>query len=739
MRARLDDTIAIENNPALFGSDRQPGLISLSADKQGKLMAYRRDLAGALHKEEVSFRPFLWLSDLGLLAGIADLSFTTTPLAGDNFYRHLVSTDSWPELKAVSDHIVQASGRYASHPESPQLYLVDPTTGYLLSTGRTYFNSMAFEDVVTLFIKVYTRGQVLADPGEDPQAIHAVALQLGLDGELHLLEGDDEAQILWRLTGNVKKLDPDVICGHGLFKADLDAVNRRCKALKVKLDWGREGERLSNRRARMMVAEKQLDYQRFSSPGRELCDLWILSVLHDVSGREMTGFDLDEVAEHFDLPHGGHLDTLEQRAIKDLRAISTLYRTLAYPYFLQAQVFPLTYESVIWRGNATRINYLFLREYYRRGHSVPAKPEVVPFAGGLTAQEHEGCAYGVYHCDVASLYPSLIIAYDLSPQGDDLHIFKGMLSDLREFRLLAKEKQKGAETEAERRFFGGLQTTFKILINSFYGYLGFGQGHFADYQKAAEVTRLGRELLLKMMDWLKAKQARILEVDTDGIYFVPSEAFASTAWIAELDAEFPTGVSVEFDGRYRGMYCHKMKNYALLEDNGSLVMRGSGLRSRATEPFLRSFIEELIRDTLAHGPGQGDRVYESYQSRLANADLSVLEVAKTESLIDSPAAYAKKIEKGGRNRAAVYEIALATERRYMAGDSIAYYVTGEKATVTVYNHCKRIEDFDAGQPDLNVKYYLKKLKDTYKKFSEVLNAEPLRSPVPYEELPQPTH
>jgi DNA polymerase I len=739
MRARLDDTIAIENNPALFGSDRQPGLISLSADKQGKLMAYRRDLDGTLHKEEVSFRPFLWLSDLGLLAGIADLSFTTTPLAGDNFYRHLVSTDSWLELKAVSDHIVQASGRYASHPESPQLYLLDPTTGYLLSTGRTYFNSMAFEDVVTLFIKVYTRGQVLADPGEDPQAIHAVALQLGLDGELHLLEGDDEAQILWRLTGNVKKLDPDVICGHGLFKADLDAVNRRCKALKVKLDWGREGERLSNRRARMMVAEKQLDYQRFSSPGRELCDLWILSVLHDVSGREMTGFDLDEVAEHFDLPHGGPLDTLEQRAIKDLRAISTLYRTLAYPYFLQAQVFPLTYESVIWRGNATRINYLFLREYYRRGHSVPAKPEVVPFAGGLTAQEHEGCAYGVYHCDVASLYPSLIIAYDLSPQGDDLHIFKGMLSDLREFRLLAKEKQKGAQTEAERRFFGGLQTTFKILINSFYGYLGFGQGHFADYQKAAEVTRLGRELLLKMMDWLKAKQARILEVDTDGIYFVPSEAFASTAWIAELDAEFPAGVSVEFDGRYRGMYCHKMKNYALLEDNGSLVMRGSGLRSRATEPFLRSFIEDLIRDTLAHGPGQGDRVYESYQSRLANADLSVLEVAKTESLIDSPAAYAKKIEKGGRNRAAVYEIALATERRYMAGDSIAYYVTGEKATVTVYNHCKRIEDFDAGQPDLNVKYYLKKLKDTYKKFSEVLNAEPLRSPVPYEELPQPTH
>lgn len=740
MRARLDDTLAIDSNPALFGADRRPGLVSLAADtKTGRLVAYRRD-EGGLSSEEVGFTPFLWLSDRHILDGKTDLNATITELAGQNFYRYLVTAPSWPQLKAISDHIAKASGHYASHPESPQLYLNDPATGYLLSTGRTFFNSLAFEDVVPLFLRVYTRGQVLADPGDDPQAIHAVALQLGLDGDLHLIEGDDEAQILWRLTGNVKKLNPDVMCGHGLFKADLEAVNRRCKALKVKLDWGRDGERLSNRRARMMVAEKQLDYQRFSCPGRELCDLWILSVLHDVSGREMSSFELEDVAEHFHLETGAHGDSMEARAGKDLRAISTLYRSMAYPYFLQAQVFPLTYESVMWRGNATRINYLFLREYYRRGHSVPGKPEVVPFAGGLTAQDHEGCAFGVYHCDVASLYPSLIIAHDLSPRGDELQIFKGMLTDLRHFRLLAKDKQKAAASEAERRFFGGLQTTFKILINSFYGYLGFGQGHFADYEKAAEVTRLGRELLTRMMDWLKAKGARILEVDTDGIYFVPSAEFASTAWIEELDAQFPKGVSVEFDGRFRAMYCHKMKNYALLEDDGTLVLRGSGLRSRATEPFLRSFIEDLIRETLAHGPGQGERVYGDYEKRLAEGRIPVLELAKTESLIDSPAAYAKKIEKGGRNRAAVYELALGSGRKYLAGDLIAYYVTGDKATVTVYNHCKRIEDCDpSGPSDVNTKYYLKKLKDTYKKFAPILDAEPLRSAVPYEQLPGPTH
>ena len=734
MRARLDDSLAIEDNPALFGSQRQVGLVSISSDRDGALTAYRRSAQGELSSQPVSFSPFLWISELDVLRGFEGVE--VQPLEGDNVYRYLVTAPDWSTLKAASDHIAKVSGLYATHPDSPQLFLVDPITQYLMATGQTYFNSMAFEDVVTLFLRVYTRGEVLADPGEDPAAIHAVALQLGLDGELHLLEGEEE-QILWRLTGNIKKLDPDTICGHGLFKSDLEAVNRRCKALKVKMDWGRQGERLTNRRARMTVAEKQLDYQRFQAPGRELADLWILSVLHDVSGREMTGFDLEEVAEHFGLATGKREQSLQARAQADLQAISGLYRGLAYPYFLQAQIFPLAYESVMWRGNATRINYLFLREYYRRGHSVPSKPEVVPYAGGLTAQEHEGCAYGVYHCDVASLYPSLILAHDLSPAGDSLKIFHAMLSDLRRFRLLAKDKQRASVDEAERRFFGGLQTTFKILINSFYGYLGFGQGHFADFEQAAEVTRLGRELLTTMMDWLRQQEAKILEVDTDGIYFVPSSKFADNRWISELDALFPDGVQVEFDGRYRAMYCHKMKNYALLEDDGTLMMRGSGLRSRALEPFLREFIEALIRTALLGGEVAG--VLDEFQQKLSSGGFGVSDLAKTETLIDSPAAYSKKIAGGGRNRAAVYELALASSRKYQAGESLSYYVTGEKATVTVYDHSKRVEDFDPEVLDVNLKYYTKKLKDTYKKFSPILQAPALTSPVPYEELPAPTH
>ena len=738
MQVRLDDTIDIQKNPTLFGAHRNPGLVNVSSDRKGVLTTYRR-VGDDVQSETVEgFRPFLWLSDPTLLKGL-QVEVECRPLAGKNYFSHLVTAADWSDIKEASGHIADACGHYAGHPLSAQLFVSDQPTQYLLATGQTYYNKMALDEVKTLALRVYTETDLSDDPGDDPERIVAVGLLVGGSDECIVIEEEDESKLLWRLRGNLKKIDADLIVGHQLFNRDLDRINTRCKKHKVKQDFGRQEARLSGRRTRMMVAEKTLDYRRFQLGGREFADSWILSILHDVSGREMMGYDFEDVTENFQLPRGTSKDPLVKRIETDLGSLLELHRRLIYPYFLQSQIFGLSFENVILRGNATRINHLFLREYYRLDHSIPQKPDVVDFAGGLTAQEHSGCAYGVYHCDVASLYPSLIVSQNLGPAKDELTIFTGLLETLRDFRLLTKARQREARSPSEAAFFGNLQTTFKILINSFYGYLGFGQGNFADFERAAEVTQQGRQLLKDMMAWLKSKGAAILEVDTDGIYFVPSREFSTVAWIEELNSTLARGVQVEFDGRFPGMYCHKMKNYALLEDDGNLILRGSGLRSRALEPFLRRFIEDLIRTSLHEGVQARESVLKRYEEEIKSGQLGVDDLAKTETLIDSPTTYAKKIEKGGRNRAAVYELALASEKRYRSGQSISYYVIGDKATVTVYNHCKRVDDYKDEEPDINVKYYLKKLKQTFKKFEPILASEEIRSPIPYADLPLPTH
>lgn len=214
-------------------------------------------------------------------------------------------------------------------------------------------------------------------------------------------------------------------------------------------------------------------------------------------------------------------EAFRQRALCGVRETRALSELLSASYFIQAQIFPYNYQDVIVRGNATRINALFLREYFRQRHSIPELPMVRAFEGGYTDIFFTGVAHNVWHCDVASLYPSIMLKFDCFPVTDQSQIFRHLLTDLRTFRLEAKAEMRAEKDPAKQHHLQALQNTFKILLNSFYGYLGFAQGNFADFDAAARVTQIGRDLLKKMIDWLGNRGAQVIEVDTDGIYFVP--------------------------------------------------------------------------------------------------------------------------------------------------------------------------------------------------------------------------
>src|SRR5258708_8381769 len=159
---------------------------------------------------------------------------------------------------------------------------------------------------------------------------------------------------------------------------------------------------------------------------------------------------------------------------------------------------------------------------------------------------------------------------------------------------------------AKQRHFHALQNAFKILINSFYGYLGFAQGHFADFDAAARVTQIGRDLLKKMMEWRNAHGAKVIEVDTDGIYFVPPDKVDINELQKGLAKELPPGIDVEIDEQFEAMFSYKAKNYALLTKDGDVIIKGGALKSRGLEKFQRVFLEEMIK-LIMHGKQEAVR------------------------------------------------------------------------------------------------------------------------------------
>jgi DNA polymerase elongation subunit (family B) len=282
--------------------------------------------------------------------------------------------------------------------------------------------------------------------------------------------------------------------------------------------------------------------------------------------------------------------------------------------------------------------------------------------------------------------------------------------------------------ESKRNYYNALQQVFKVLINSFYGYLGTPLHNFSDPEIAAEVTRLGRVTIRNMIDLLVSEGAQPVEIDTDGIYFKPPDGCLNEASERELvqriSRQLPEGIDVELDGRYRSMFAYKTKNYAVQEYNGEIIIKGSGLRSRGIEPYLREFIREAVELLLNSKAELVEQLFGRYITRLRMRDLDVAWIARSETLNESVESYREKVRSGKRNRSAVFEIALASEKPFRAGDRISYYIGGSDRDAAAYEQCHPVTGFDPKHPDINVPYYIDKLRHVKKRFEPFLPQEP---------------
>src|SRR5262249_8287494 len=584
-----------EKNRLLFGADLTPRIVAIELGEPGTVKVYRREPDGSTVGDVEPFHPFVWAD-----SDVVDLGIESEKLQGDLKYGGLIRVDRWKELIALRNGLKGAGRDFFA--------FTDPVQHYLTASSRTLFKDLPFEELKRMQLEVLSIVPTIRDDPGDKDRVISIALSENTGWEELIVVDpknaeESERSALRRLTALIKERDPDVIEGHNLFRSDLPYLVGRAKKLKTKLDWGRSGGFLRSRPSRLQIAEKTIDYPKFTIDGRHFVDTFLLAQFYDVGMRSLAGFERSDVARHFDLCDSEQISSLtgkeleraylddseifHRRALCGIRETRALSDLLSPSYFIQAQIFPYNYQDVIVRGNATRINALFLREYFRQRHSIPELPMPRGFEGGYTDIFFTGVARNVWHCDIASLYPSVMLQFECFPATDQLQIFRHLLTDLRTFRLEAKAQMRAEKGPAQQHHLQALQNTFKILLNSFYGYLGFAQGHFADFDAAARVTQIGRDLLKKMIEWLNAHGAQVIEVDTDGIYFVPPENFSVDNLQKALAKELPPGIDVEIDEQFDAMFSYKAKNYALLTRDGDVIIKGGALKSRGLEKFQR--------------------------------------------------------------------------------------------------------------------------------------------------------
>ncbi|HZT05682.1 MAG TPA: DNA polymerase domain-containing protein [Chloroflexota bacterium] len=738
-------TTGSDRRSLLFGRDDTPGIVSVAASRHGKARVWRR-VGGEVVCEEERFPNWFFLAHRELADGlpVVDLgpeALESTPsvpdgsvglvrLRGANTFQYLVLTD---QLDAVEQQIVDTIHRRhddgsLEEPISELMYVRPVVEQYLTITGRTYYGGMTYADIRRLQFDFETTGL-----GVGQDRIFMVSIK-DSDGFAMLLDTAemDEAELIRRLVAIIRERDPDVIENHNIFDFDIRFLIKRAQTLGVPLPLGRDGSEFFESRDTVKIGAANQPFTRYSLAGREIIDTLHATRRYSAIQRDLRSSGLKEAARYFGIAmddreyvDGAEIwnvfqqdpERVRRYCMDDVEEVDRLSQILLAPAFALASMVPKPFERIATAGTGQGlIEPLLVRAYVAAGHSLPIGRASGTFAGGATGLFTTGIIGNVVKADVASLYPSIMLADRIGPANDEIGAFLGLLEELTTLRLMHKRAARGEGADDARAFHDAMQSAMKVLINSFYGSLGASFALFCDTAAAERVTARGREILRLLLDELRTRGATLIEADTDGVLFsMPPHPQGGTwthddelALIEDVARAMPTGIQVEHDGRYRAMYSYLEKNYALLDYDSEaqqgfrqrdpVRLVGVAFRSAKTEPFIQEFLSRVIMHVLR---GEFESVRALYRSTCA--DLRAHRVPAAALCVSMPLTKAPQTYAKAKRREEPYEVYLAAGHTgWRPGERIRYYqAKGAKKLLQ-----------PGGEPDYDADFYINRLRTT---------------------------
>ena len=755
----------------LYGHSNESKVVAAYQTGETTIKIVKR-IQGVAVAEEHKFYPFFFLKDAWLIEGF-EKKFWKVKLDGSNYYQYLCIFHKWSDMRAalrkVTENLPQrdsfghggtAAFTVDYSPEggrsdkAEEVYVkLDPVFQFLMQAGITLFKDMEFTELRRMQLDIETFSKFNFSVASRPEDRIILISLSDNSGWEYVIDGREksEAEMLTELVEIITRRDPDVIEGHNIYNFDLPYIMTRCEMNNVKLKIGRDSLEPKVFTSRVSYAEKEIEYSSVEIPGRHIIDTWLLVQSYDATRRELESYGLKSVARHFGFAakdrtyiDGSRIsetwlkdpDLLVKYAMDDARETKLLAEHLSQTSFYLAQILPYNYGQISRTGSAAKIESLFVREYLRKKYSIPKPQTGRQTSGGYTDVFLRGVAGPIIHADVESLYPSIMISYKISPASDELEVFQKTLKHLTKLRIDTKRQMKEEPDTMKRLKLDAMQSSLKILINSFYGYLGYGRGIFNDYAAADAVTGAGQKILRQMITQINSDGGTVLEVDTDGLYFVPPPEHLGEEkekqFTAKLSRSLPQGINLSLDGRYEKMLSYKKKNYALLAYDGKMKIRGSALISRSMERFGRDFISSAIELILRENIDGLHILYADYATKISNRQLPTEKMLRTETVRESVDEYQTAVRSNRRNRTASFEAAINAGIDLRPGNKVSFYIaasdrgTSRGQSGQAFANAKLYYRETSDLRDYSAQYYLKKLNEYANRFLDFFEPEDFR-------------
>ncbi len=428
----------------------------------------------------------------------------------------------------------------------------------------------------------------------------------------------DEKELIERFVDIVKKEKPDYLVGYFSDGFDMPYLKENAKKHKVKLVLSLDNSEVVMQRGKISSARTNgichIDLFRFVenfvAPSLHSETLTLNEVASELIGEEKIKID------SFEIDKIGHedMEKFAEYNLQDSILVFKLFHKL-WPQMLE--ITKLVSEPL---AITTRSSYSQLVESYII-HNIKEFDEIIehrPFSdeiekrkllpkytGAFVLEPKPGLYENIAMFDFRSLYPSIIISYNISPStitkektklstpefeldGKKVKFYfkekKGFIPELLKRLVEARKKVKEEKKKNPSPLLEARDLALKTLANAHYGYFGFFGARYYSRECAASITALGRWHILNTIEKAKKEGFEVIYADTDSLALLLKNKTKKQAldWLKEVNKQLPEAMELELEDFYvRGIFVTKRtgeigakKKYALLSENGKLKIRG---------------------------------------------------------------------------------------------------------------------------------------------------------------------
>ncbi len=451
----------------------------------------------------------------------------------------------------------------------------------------------------------------------------------------------NEKEMLEAFFALLKKEDPDILIGYNTGAFDIPYLSERANqhglTHPLKGKKSRKGEFTAIKLNSYLHVDLYPLMRFFGTLGMFNVRTYTLKhIFHEISGDEAVKIERFSLWEHWDK---GEVDKLAEYCLSDSKATMYLFRTFWSLLLELSQLTHLPIFEVLFTTSGRLVETFLMRKCVEQNRLIPPKPDPAtvsqrranPVEGAFVKMPEPGIYEELVVFDFRSLYPSIIITYNIDPEtitqeGEDVYIspigvkFKkeprglipSTLESLISLRTELKKKLKTLEphTKEYEQTRARVQA-LKILANSFYGYLAYANSRWYSRECAASVTAWGRYHIQKAAEYAESKGFKVLYIDTDSLFLLLNGKSKEEALqlLKEINSQLPGVMELELEAFYkRALFVSKKadeagakKKYALLREDGEIKIRGFELVRRDWSNIARETQKRVLETILKEG------------------------------------------------------------------------------------------------------------------------------------------